>query len=61
MHRGSPIAGGDRIDQIAAAMAEAHASGLVHGDLKPSNLMMEPSGEVRILDFGLARQITRKR
>lgn len=45
------------VDQIAAAMAEAHASGLVHGDLKPSNLIIEPSGAPRILDFGLARQI----
>ncbi|MBJ7312084.1 protein kinase [Rugamonas sp. CCM 8940] len=45
------------VDQIAAAMAEAHASGLVHGDLKPSNLIIEASGAPRILDFGLARQI----
>ena len=40
--------------QLAAAMCEAHDSGLMHGDLKPSNLMLEPSGSVRILDFGLA-------
>ncbi len=45
------------IDQVAAAMAEAHASGLIHGDLKPGNLMLEPGGAVRILDFGLARHI----
>ncbi|MGK5027525.1 protein kinase domain-containing protein [Janthinobacterium sp. RB2R34] len=47
----------DIVDQVAAAMAEAHASGLVHGDLKPNNLMLETDGTVRILDFGLARQI----
>lgn len=40
--------------QVAEAMQDAHASGLVHGDLKPSNIMLEPSGKVRILDFGLA-------
>lgn len=40
--------------QIAEAMQEAHASGLIHGDLKPSNLIIEPSGKLRILDFGLA-------
>ncbi len=42
------------VRQIAEAMREAHASGLIHGDLKPSNLIIEPSGKVRILDFGLA-------
>lgn len=47
----------DIIRQVAEAMEEAHAAQLVHGDIKPSNLMVEPSGRVRILDFGLARQI----
>lgn len=42
------------VGQIARAMREAHASGMVHGDLKPSNIMVEPGGNVRILDFGLA-------
>jgi len=46
----------DVVRQVADAMQEAHASGLVHGDLKPSNLIVEPSGTVRILDFGLAIQ-----
>lgn len=44
------------IRQIAEAMQEAHASGLIHGDLKPSNLIIEPAGKVRILDFGLAQK-----
>jgi serine/threonine-protein kinase len=47
----------DIVDQVAAAMEEAHAAKLVHGDLKPGNLMIESSGTVRILDFGLARHI----
>jgi len=42
------------ISQIAEAMRDAHASGLVHGDIKPSNIMVEDDGRVRILDFGLA-------
>jgi serine/threonine-protein kinase len=44
----------DWVAQVADAMHDAHQSGLVHGDLKPSNLMVEPSGRVRILDFGLS-------
>ena len=46
----------DIVLQVALAMHEAHIAGLVHGDLKPSNLMQEPSGIVRILDFGLSIQ-----
>ncbi|MBB5020087.1 serine/threonine-protein kinase [Chitinivorax tropicus] len=44
------------IDEVADAMAEAHQTGLVHGDIKPSNLMQEPNGSIRILDFGIAHQ-----
>ena len=45
------------VAQVADAMAEAHAARLIHGDLKPSNLMFDATGAVRILDFGLARRI----
>jgi eukaryotic-like serine/threonine-protein kinase len=42
------------VHQIAEAMQQAHTIGLTHGDLKPSNVMLEPTGAIRILDFGLA-------
>jgi len=45
------------VRQVSEAMSEAHAAGLVHGDLKPGNLMIEADGKVRILDFGLARHV----
>lgn len=44
----------EMVRQVALAMQEAHAADLIHGDLKPSNLMREPGGAIRILDFGLA-------
>jgi serine/threonine protein kinase len=42
--------------QIVDAVAHAHDREIVHGDLKSSNVMVEPDGRIKILDFGLAVQ-----
>ncbi len=45
--------------QCAEALVAAHERGVVHHDIKPENVMLTPAGQVKILDFGVAKQLLR--
>ena len=58
--RRKPIETGEFLQiarQLAAGVAAAHAGGIIHRDLKSANAIIEPSRQVKILDFGLAKPL----
>src|SRR5436189_3681526 len=61
--RRRPLDAGEFISiarQLAAGVAAAHDNGVVHRDIKAANVIIEPNGTAKILDFGLAKFIVRE-
>jgi Tfp pilus assembly protein PilX len=62
--REGPVAAIEGIEcmiQVLSALAYAHERGVVHRDIKPANMMLTPAGEVKLMDFGIAKAVADRR
>jgi serine/threonine-protein kinase len=57
---GTPLTLRDRVEivrKVAAALAHAHARGVIHRDIKPANVMVSNDGEIKVADFGIGKKL----
>jgi len=60
IRRRAPVSQGDKlrwIEELASAAGYAHRMSVIHRDIKPANLMIDKSGRLKVLDFGIARML----
>ncbi|MBA4370725.1 MAG: serine/threonine protein kinase [Coriobacteriaceae bacterium] len=50
-----PVKAANYAEQVCAALAAAHGYDVIHRDIKPQNILLQPDGRVRVMDFGIAR------
>ncbi len=53
----TPIQVCDVMAEVAAALGDAHQSGVIHRDIKPGNILVSTTGQVKVADFGIARAL----